>query len=289
MLRRGSTVLCGYVDDLCAAGPQAELDRMWSEVRARFPIGKVEPCEEFLGIHVSRYKDGDFRCASIDLNEYAKTIVDTYRELFSSADWSESKRANFQFHKETPLPEWSHISPEQCPVTVPDQKVQKIIGMSLWLSRCGRPEIAYALSRIGARVSHWDDQCTSALEHCVGYVRRCLDREEIKLEFKVRANDANTDFFSVCYADANLDVPRSQSGFIYGLRSDRGTWCPIHWGSRKQSICCDSVAASELVAAHLAVREIFMIHELSSTRRKPPKGTEHFRSSWKLSRKRSRS
>ena len=133
--------------------------------------------------------------------------------------------------------------------------------MLLWLARCGRPDLSYTLSRLGSRVSRWDEQMDAALAHCVGYLRRCLERDNVTLQFRVHVDDKPSDLRYVLYTDSNLDVPRSQSGFTYNVESARGTHCPVHWGSRKQSVCCDSVAAAELVASHLGIREVLMLHE----------------------------
>ena len=260
VMRRGSCLVCVYVDDLCAAGPQAELAALWDEIRARFPIGTVGPCSEFLGMQISRSRDEKFRYISVDMQDYTRQVVATFKELFTPSDWSEPRRQNYPYHKDTPLPEKTAEDHASAPST-PEKRVQKLIGMLLWLSRCGRPDIAYALSRLGSQVSRWSDRQTAALAHCVGYLRRGLDRESVTLKFRVHVDDTPADLRYVLYTDSNLDVPRSQSGFAYNIESARGTHCPVHWGSRKQSVCCDSVAAAELVASHLGIREVLMLHE----------------------------
>jgi hypothetical protein len=61
------------------------------------------------------------------------------------------------------------------------------------------------------------------------------------------------------YSDANLASPASQSGHLVCLESSNGTLVPIAWRSTKQSICVDSTGASELIAAHYAVKENLML------------------------------
>jgi len=47
---------------------------------------------------------------------------------------------------------------------------------------------------------------------------------------------------------------------VYGIKGGAGTWIPLAWGSKKQSITADSSAVSELIAAHYAVRALIALH-----------------------------
>ena len=66
--------------------------------------------------------------------------------------------------------------------------------------------------------------------------------------------------FPELISDADWRAPRSQSGYLYGLKGRAGTWVPIAWGSKKQSISADSSGVSELIAAHYSVRAVLGLH-----------------------------
>ena len=143
--------------------------------------------------------------------------------------------------------------------------VCKMIGMLLWISRCGRPDIAFALSRLGTRVSRWTNRCWDQLDRVVGYLANSSGgdghREDIVLEMRMHVEDTYADLRSVVHTDADLSTPRSQSGMYYVLESVRGSLVPVHWTSKKQSIEADSTGSSELIAAHTGLRECLMVHD----------------------------
>ena len=294
MLRRNACLCCVYVDDICVSGPKVQLKDMWDEIQKRFPIGAQGPVDQFLGMKVARFdaqlpvfteageknkltfldKGPDlmqpFRCYSIDMSDYVQAILKTYDELYPEAKSGKSEHSHFRvYNKDVPLPIWEETQETTCAPSTPQRRVQKMIGMLLWLSRCARPDISYALSRLGSRVSRWDKVCDTALAHVVGYLQGSAAKEHCRLIFRVHKDDTPDDLISSLYTDSNLSAPRSQTGAHYVIESPRGSLLPIHWLSKKQSICCDSVAAAELVAAHTGIRALLMIHESVAPNAKP--------------------
>jgi len=148
-------------------------------------------------------------------------------------------------------------------VSPPQKRVQKMIGMVLWVARNTRPEISYAVSRLGTRVSRWNKTCDRELCRLVGYLKHTKD---MALQMRFAKAD-NGEAAASVYSDANLASPASQSGHLVCLESANGTLVPIAWRSTKQSICADSTGASELIAAHYAVKESMML--ASSLQRGP--------------------
>ena len=266
LLRRGKCLIAVYVDDMCAAGPDDELEYFWQELCSpesdekpegafgRFLVGKVEPCKEFLGMEVHYGMEGDFRTTTIDMSKYAAMIVESWKKLY------EGKRL-----KQSWVPMTDGLREEPDELKPPSKDVQKMIGMLLWISRCGRPEIAFCLSRLGTRVSRWTTKCQEQMDRCVGYLWNSSGgkdaKENVVLRMKVHLLDKPEDLRSVVYTDADLSVPRSQSGMYYVLESVRGSLVPVHWTSKKQSIEADSTGSSELIAAHTGLRECLMVHD----------------------------
>ena len=281
LLRRGKCLIAIYVDDMCASGPKDELEYFWQELISPkseeprpgsfgpFLCGKVGPCTEFLGTQVRRAESGDFRYTYMDMTEYSAMIVKTWRELYAEKKSDEPvdpiKLRPTKLDRSW-VPMKDPLKTESEDLTTPRHDVQKMIGMLLWISRCARPEIAFALSRLGTRVSRWTKRCYEEMDRVVAYLLNSSGdskeaREHCTLVMKCHKEDKYEDLRSVLYTDADLSLPRSQSGFFYCLESDRGSLLPIHWGSKKQSITADSTGASELIAAHMGVRETLMVHD----------------------------
>ena len=139
------------MDDLAVAGPQAEMAHFWKEMGSKdgFKIGAFSELKDFLGIRVHRYEDQDHRCCHLDMNDYSKMTVNKYCELWEVKE-------NTLHAVQTPMQvELRH----DAVTSVPVNRVQKMIGMLLWLARCGRPDISFAVSRLGSKVSKWDTLC----------------------------------------------------------------------------------------------------------------------------------
>ena len=281
---RGNTWLCAYVDDLAVAGPDDELEKFWAEIRGKdgFEIGAHENLKDFLGIRVIRADTVDARVCEIDMSDYAKMTVEKYLELWGK-DWKCScgcknggdaskctKCGRERGNKATATPDklYKVYTPmdddlrHDCETGTPINRVQKMVGMLLWLARCGRPDISYAVSRIGSRVSKWDDRANAALLRVVRYLNAHPKRGIV---MTVSKKDRPSDLEAVVYTDANLPVDdKAQSGYCLVVESPNGSLVPIAWSSKKQPITADSVDHAEMVACHLGVRECITLgHALS--------------------------
>ncbi len=51
-------------------------------------------------------------------------------------------------------------------------KFMKGVGMLGWLKETGRPDIAYAHSRISQHMARPNESALQALKHCCGYLKR---------------------------------------------------------------------------------------------------------------------
>eukprot|EP00923_Selenidium_pygospionis_P023370 GHVN01040733.1.p1 GENE.GHVN01040733.1~~GHVN01040733.1.p1 ORF type:complete len:145 (+),score=19.19 GHVN01040733.1:431-865(+) len=77
--------------------------------------------------------------------------------------------------------------------------------------------------------------------------------------------------------DVDSDLPtngsRTQSCFFCYLNSTRGSFIPISFVSKVQSICCESTAASEIIAANAAMKHLMVVKAMLGDllERGPPK------------------
>ena len=131
--------------------------------------------------------------------------------------------------------------------------------MILWLTRCFRADVAYAASALGSRVASWTDKCERELERCVGYIAAT---QEIELKQSwVKGQQPVVRL----YTDSDWRSPKSQTGYALVLESDcnHESYNPeyakkckilIAFGSIKQPLQAESVAAAESIAAYTGAR-----------------------------------
>ena len=248
LFRHETLLLCVYVDDLCIAGSKSDLDGFWDALD--FVHDGREPLTAYLGVRVKTERHADCRIVRFDMKDYCKQIDDAFVKLFNEERPGERKNAKVRVYSaaarsQVPCSSEESITPgEQCE---PQRRVQKLLGMLLWLHRCTRPDIGFALSRLGSRVTTWNEECNVALARLVSYLRVTADMD---LHFRFRKGD-QVQFMS--HSDASLVSPRSQSGAVSFLIGGQ-SYALIGWSSQKQKVAADSSAWAEIVAVHSLVR-----------------------------------
>ena len=236
VLTKGECMICVYVDDLLAAGPDAELETCWQEIRKEFPAEEPVDATEFLGAEISRTTNS----ISISMKDYVSEIVRAFHKEFPDAPKI----------RQTCVPMVDALA-HDAEQTKPQRRVQKLVGMLLWMGRNIRPDIAYAVSRLGTRVTKWDKKAEAELARVVQY----LDQTKgARLVMKVGDGVKYHDMSVRTYSDANLAYPASQSGQFTCIIGPE-TLVPLSWRCKKQGLCVDSSGASEIIAAHQAVRD----------------------------------
>ena len=244
LFRHDSLLLCVYVDDLCVAGDRKELDAFWSHLD--FIHDGQESLSDFLGVRVHQSSDQSYRYVRFDMRDYIVQIEDAFYSLFNEkkSDRGDTvvKRYSRQATSQVPCSPDENLLP--CEATVPERRVQKIMGMLLWIYRCARPDIGYAVSKLGSRVNSWNLQCEQGLAKVVAYLSTTAQYD---LCFRF-AKDEN-DISFLCHSDASLLNPKSQSGGVIFLAGPR-SFALLGWTSTKQKVTANSSAWAEIVAVH---------------------------------------
>ena len=241
LLAKGKTLVSAYVDDVKASGPDHELAEMWSALGQRYPF-KEQPkvCSDFLGTSILR------RAGQIDLDmrNYCLEIYETYKSAYGVPRGSRTPVSSN-------LREFERVS------TVPQKIHQKLVGMMNWLARTSRPDLSFAVSCIGSRLTFWTPECDRELERCVSYIYSTADTVLRMTMGELTPGPGCIDRLqAVCYSDADWAVPRSQNGFIFVLENrERKAFIPIFWGSKKQPFTAESAAAAEGCAGYYGLRE----------------------------------
>ena len=76
LFEKDSCLLAAYCDDICVAGPRAEVDAFWHTIRfvedgsERYKLREQGPCEDFLGIRVTQRESAEEFVAEFDMEEY---------------------------------------------------------------------------------------------------------------------------------------------------------------------------------------------------------------------------
>ena len=241
LLAKGKTLVSAYVDDVKASGPDQELLALWSALGERYPF-KEQPkvCSDFLGTSIVR------RAGQIDLDmrNYCIEIYETYKSAYGTPRGSR-----------TPIS--SNLRVFERVSTVPRKIHQKLVGMMNWLARTSRPDLSFAVSCIGSRLTFWTSECDRELERCVSYIYSTADTVlRMTMGDLVPGPDSIDHLRAVCYSDADWSVPRSQNGFIFVLENrEKNAFIPIFWGSKKQPFTAESAAAAEGCGAYYGLRE----------------------------------
>ncbi len=240
LLSKGRALVCAYVDDLKASGPESELAELWACLQSRYPIPLVNlECTSFLGHHLARTREGGFDSISLSMPEYVEEVGKVYSELWNCSVRPYSSPISVSLR--------AYDASEKKP---PEKRVQRIVGMLLWVSRSCRPDLAFSASALGSRVSSWNEECDRELARAIGYL---VATKDATLTFRWKIGDTPR---VVLYTDADWMAPRSQSGFaLLVLGDDGASRALLHWGSTKQVFAAESPAAAETAGVYSGLKQ----------------------------------
>ena len=276
--QRKGCLIAVYVDDVIASGPKTEIDQFWSELQDKFGSGasasnltfEPEVAKEFLGADFEIIEKDDSFELSISMKDYAREIWETYERTRDDTN-VRINNATVPIADELSTPTDSGGGHTGCDGTLPagpSRRVQKLIGMVLWIARNSRPDAALAVSRLGTQVHRWSLRSERELQRLCKYL---YETRGFGTCMRMPKGARPEDLELVTYSDANLGEPTSQSGVFLALMGRAGTasegaFCPLTWRSKRQPLTLDSSGATEMVAAHYAVRELLeCVHSLTRT------------------------
>jgi transposase InsO family protein len=241
-----------YVDDLTiASNSKSAISQLKSDLMTHFKLRDLGPTEFILGIKVER--DRPKRTICLSQATYIQSILDEH--LINPGDWNSVV---------TPMMENAKLSKKGCAKTpeelqkAKDSRYGEIIGKLIYLMRCSRPDIAYAVGVLCRFMVNPGPSHIAALKHLLRYLVGTID-----LRLVYSPTDSNSLFDT--YSDASLggdeDEQRSTGGFAIMM----GTGAVV-WGSRLQHHTAMSSTESEYVNASLVGAEVmwmrYMMEEL---------------------------
>lgn len=210
-----------YVDDLTIASNDKEaVIKLKEDLKAQFKLRDLGPTEFILGIKVER--DRPNRTVYLSQSSYIQSILDD--ALTTPGDWNSVL---------TPTMENAKLSRKGCAKT-PDEiekakssRYGDIVGKLLYLARCTRPDIAYAVGVLCRFTINPGPSHIAALKHLLRYL---VGTVNLRL---VYAPDGSTDLFST-YSDASLGGDEDEQKSTGGFAIMMGTGAVV-WGNRLQS------------------------------------------------------
>ncbi|CAL1147447.1 unnamed protein product [Cladocopium goreaui] len=239
-------LLMTYVDDLMLASSpnllqamQAKIQSTWTTSTPEF-VGP-EPVR-FLGMEISKEWKEEFQrdVWMVTQQSYTKDLTQKDPEV-------KPKRIPLTRDQSAMEPNEAEITPELI------RSCQKAVGEVLWLTTRARPDIMYAVSRMGSSSTRAPHAVLAAALQLKGYLMATSDEG---LMFNVKEGESPV---LTVYTDAGFapDAQESHGSFVVLL----GT-TPIFWRSGRQSYITLSTAEAELteiVEGMIAGESIYVI------------------------------
>jgi Reverse transcriptase (RNA-dependent DNA polymerase)/gag-polypeptide of LTR copia-type/GAG-pre-integrase domain len=225
-----------YVDDGLIVGKrQQELQNELKNLKGNFKL-KVQPLEKFLGIEIVKSKAGIF----IHQKKYIENMLRRF-------GMSECKI------QDIPMAPGLQLELSKPPDT--SHEFQELIGSLLFLSRCTRPDIAYAvhyLSRFftGYGKVHWET-AKKILQYLQGSKQLGILFTKSELEYDVVCGFVDADYGS------DRESRKSTTGCLFTFNG-----APIVWLSKRQTCIALSSTESEYIALAQGGKEAVWISKM---------------------------
>lgn len=244
------TVVGIYVDDLLVTGTsKACVDKFFQEAKV-LDVKALGVVSKFLGMRVTQRPDG-----GLDIDQES-----TIEEMLEKFGLKEANRVllpiGINYDQESD--EDQELLPTQAKkgeVTVRD--FQSMAGSLLWVARCTRPDIMFAVHSI-TRKTH--APTVGDLKTARKIMRYLRGTSEIKLEFAKWKETSNKVSVSA-YSDADWADNRKDRKSVTGglVLVDN---LPVAWMCRKQNCVALSTLEAEYIAASEVTREMLGIKQL---------------------------
>ena len=239
-------VLGVYVDDLLCTGPKPLIQSVFAAVQKAWRISAPQYADEgdgivFCGLEV-RHVDGALRLSQ---TAYIQSLLERYPHVTGVSSTPYAKEPVFVDQTEPPLLERVRLA-------------QKLVGEVLWVSTRSRPDLCYAVSRLGQLLTKQVEYTITAAENLIRYLRATMhyalvygnkdhaqhEKGHVGDNAMPLAVDRSDDLVEL-FADASFSpgVERSQTGVVV-------TWtgAVLGWMSIRQPTISLSTAEAELNA-----------------------------------------
>ena len=243
-------ILLVYVDDLLIVGADEQVTKEVEGLcldpdpeHVTMSIGRCGPASMFLGVARVVTRSGAWTTTVSHQYQYIEAILVDYHTLVGQA--ALRRRA-------TPVSTDAVSAQSLTAPGVHGDVAPHYLGALMWVMRCTRPDLAFALSLCARFLTKWCAAADSLLDHLVGYV------ESTKRYALVAWVCEGDTLASVTFTDADHGgcplSSRSTTGKCAFLVGARGSLAPIRWSAARQGCTAVSTVEAEVVAMNDATR-----------------------------------
>ena len=240
-------VWCHVDDTFVCATDEGELKMFQDHVRTAFGITVMDNVEEYLGIKMKQFANGDVLMTQpkllAQLSEEFRDLLDHY---FRKPSLSPQRKVAVQSSDDSAISQTVYLH---------------LLGALLYLTKT-RPDIATAVSFGATHSAHPTQGDYIELLHCLHYLE---STKEIGL--LLRAGVPNRDLRLTCYVDASYlthEDSKSHTGFCMSF-GEIGTF---YSKSSKQTLVTTSSTHAEMKALYtLVVDIVFLVHLMEELQR----------------------
>ncbi|XP_071902889.1 uncharacterized protein [Coffea arabica] len=241
------TVLLVYVDDMIVTGNnKEEIENFRSYLAKEFEIKDLGTLKYFLGIEVSRSKQGLF------LSQRKYTL-----ELLAETGMSACEPIDTPIEVNHGLAFFS----DQIPTN--KERYQRIMGRLIYLTYT-RPDLAYAVSVVSQFMHNPSDQHMNAVNRILAYLKSAPGKGVL---FSKHEHFDVVGYTDSDFAGSKLDR-KSTSGYLAFVGGNL-----MSWKSKKQNVVSLSSAEAEYRAMHHAITELSWLKILLKEIGFSPKGS----------------
>ena len=222
-----------YVDDFIVTAPRPTAERFLKKLSTMWKCAEPKWVTQhqwlkFCGIEM-RWKGDELLVGQPD---YTREIVSRYPDLQP---------------RQVPLPKLDDVDLEDEILQEDVKKCQTIIGELLWLSTRTRPDLSFAVSYLGSRVTKCPKKVLKLAHHVVGYLMNTLD---YALAYKPCSEE--TDSYGRQSSMSRLEVLADSSFAPTGGKGHQGIMCLwggalVAWESKTQPFATLSTTECELL------------------------------------------
>jgi hypothetical protein len=248
----GTVVVGTYVDDLLATATHERLLDEFGRDMAVLELKDLGPVENFLGMRIHYDEESGY---SIDQEQTINELLAKNRMEKANAvraPIADESRLESESKDAEGLPSKGAGTAEK-PTT---KSFQSLIGSLLWIARCSRPDIAYAVHR-ATRQSH--APTTQDMKIARRILRYLAGTAAAKLH--MGSGTDTTEVTVTSYTDADYAADKATRKSVSGaMLLVQGM--AVGWQVKQQSAVALSTAEAEFVAAAVGGKELLGIRNL---------------------------
>jgi hypothetical protein len=237
-----------YVDDFTLMTKTADhMDWLKSRLTTLFDLKDLGAAKQVLGLEIIR--DRAAGTLKITQRKFVRQLLDEY-------DMTDCRPLDTPMFSNalTSLP--SHLTPltDDEKAYMHDKDYRHLLGCLNWLGLGTRPDLVYALARLGQAQSNPHPEHWYALIHILRYLSMTID---MGLVYSRDAKDVVPHMYTdSAFADCP-DTRKSHSGYVVLLAG-----AAVSWSSRKQAIVTTSSTEAEYIAMGQAAKQAMWIGRL---------------------------